>query len=142
MSLLSIISNPLNDMLKSASEIISRFVPDPQAKLAANLELAKLAQQSQQGLIDAEKAYVAAQSQVITAEVQSQSWMARNWRPLLMLTFTYIIAHNFVIAPLFSIHAVDIPPNMWELLKLGMGGYIIGRSAEKIVPDVAAILKK
>ena len=31
---------------------------------------------------------------------------------------------------------------MWELLKIGMGGYIIGRSAEKIVPELAKVMKK
>jgi len=59
-----------------------------------------------------------------------------------MLTFTYIIAHNYVIAPLFHVTSVPIPVDMWDLLKIGMGGYIVGRSAEKIAPSVAEVLKK
>lgn len=50
-----------------------------------------------------------------------------------MLTFTWIVAHNFIFSPLLSLPRLDIPPDMWELLKLGMGGYIIDRSAEKAV---------
>lgn len=74
--------------------------------------------------------------------MESQSWLARSWRPLTMLTFTYIIAHSFVLAPLFGLEVLPIPPDMWELLKLGMGGYIIGRSAEKIAPAVLQLARR
>lgn len=76
-----------------------------------------------------------------TAEVKSESWMARNWRPSLMLSFTYIIVHTYVFVPLFGLTHVDIPPDMWGLLKLGIGGYVLGRSGEKIVPDVITAIK-
>ncbi len=77
-----------------------------------------------------------AQAQTITAEIQGESWLQRNWRPILMLTFTYIIAHNYVLAPIFSFPCAKIPPDMWQLLKIGVGGYIIGRSAEKVIPTI------
>ena len=77
-----------------------------------------------------------AQTRTITAEIQGKSWLQRNWRPLLMLTFTYTIAHNYVLAPIFSLPSAEIPPNMWQLLKIGVGGYILGRSAEKVLPQV------
>ena len=34
-------------------------------------------------------------SDVIQAEAKSDSWMASNWRPILMLTFTAIVAMKF-----------------------------------------------
>jgi hypothetical protein len=73
------------------------------------------------------------QAAIVAAEAQGKSFLQRNWRPILMLTFTYIIAHNYVLSPMFSLTRLEIPPDMWELLKLGMGGYIIGRSVEKAV---------
>jgi hypothetical protein len=53
-----------------------------------------------------------------------------------MLVFTFIVANNYVIAPYANamgivIPTLDIPPDMWELLQLGIGGYIVGRSLEK-----------
>lgn len=57
-----------------------------------------------------------------------------------MLVFTYIIFHTYVVAPLFSVGSVIIPPDMWELLKIGMGGYVFGRTVEKITPDIAAAI--
>jgi len=73
---------------------------------------------------------------IIIAEAQGGSWLQRNWRPVTMLVFVAIIANNYILFPyvqLFGGPAVklEIPPDMWGLLKLGIGGYIIGRSAEK-----------
>ena len=76
-------------------------------------------------------------SDVIQAEAKSDSWMASNWRPILMLTFTAIVAVNWLILPVvswFGPHLVPLvlPPDMWDVLKIGVGGYIVGRSGEKI----------
>lgn len=80
---------------------------------------------------------VKAQAGIIMAEANGHSWLQRNWRPLLMLIFMIIIANNYIVHPymqLFlekSIH-LDIPENMWQLLKIGVGGYVVGRSGETI----------
>lgn len=87
-----------------------------------------------------------AKRDIIVAEATGHSWLQRNWRPITMLVFVYIIAHNYIIAPIFGIKYLPIPPDMWELLKLGMGGYIIGRTVEKsgpqIVEKVANVFRK
>ena len=68
---------------------------------------------------------------VIRAEATGDSWLQRNWRPMLMCLFGAIIGNNYMIVPLFATPMADIPPDMWDLLKLGVGGYIVGRSVEK-----------
>ncbi len=68
---------------------------------------------------------------VVMSEANGESWLQRNWRPLLMLLFGVIVANNFLVVPLFGSPKADIPPDMWDLLKLGIGGYVLGRSAEK-----------
>jgi len=73
---------------------------------------------------------------IILAEAQGESWLQRNWRPLLMLTCITIIANNFVLYPyLRAIFgwgvALELPEALWELLKIGVGGYVVGRSVEK-----------
>lgn len=78
------------------------------------------------------------QSNVIIAEAKGGSWLQRNWRPLLMMEFGVIIANNYILNPwlsaMFDIDIVmEIPLDMWALLKLGIGGYIVGRSGEKVV---------
>jgi len=78
-----------------------------------------------------------AQKAIIVAEATGHSWLQRNWRPITMLVFVYIIAHNYIIAPLFDLKELAIPPDMWSLLKIGLGGYVIGRSVEKVAPTIA-----
>lgn len=70
-------------------------------------------------------------AKIIVAEAQGDSWLQRNWRPLLMVMFGVIIANNYIVVPIFNTPAADIPPDMWDLLKLGLGGYVVGRSVEK-----------
>lgn len=77
-----------------------------------------------------------AQSAVIVAEATGASWLQRNWRPGLMTLFGVIIANNYILYPYLSLFfteapVLEIPPEMWSLLKLGIGGYVVGRSAEK-----------
>lgn len=31
---------------------------------------------------------------------------------------------------------------LWDIVELGIGGYVIGRSAEKVLPGIAQVLKK
>ena len=76
------------------------------------------------------------QASIIRAEATGQSWLQRNWRPGLMTLFGIIIFNNYILNPwlsaMFSINIImAIPPEMWQLLKLGISGYIVGRSAEK-----------
>ncbi len=73
---------------------------------------------------------------IIVAEAKGESWLQRNWRPMLMCLFGLIIANNYVVVPWLSLFGrpsvmLDIPPDMWDLLKLGIGGYVVGRSVEK-----------
>ncbi|MFZ2448114.1 MAG: 3TM-type holin [Syntrophobacteraceae bacterium] len=111
-------------------EVIDKMVEDKDLanKLKHDLEVQMLTQDF--SFVQKE---IESQAQIITAEAGGQSWLQRNWRPILMLTFTYVVAHNYIIAPIFSLTRLDVPPDMWELLKLGVGGYIVGRSVEKSV---------
>ena len=74
---------------------------------------------------------IEAAAAIIVAEAQGDSWLQRSWRPLLMVLFGVIVANNYLVVPLFGTPAADIPPDMWDLLKLGVGGYVLGRSVEK-----------
>ncbi|TCS61681.1 3TM-type holin [Varunaivibrio sulfuroxidans] len=76
---------------------------------------------------------IEAAADIIRAEAQGDSWLQRNWRPMLMVLFGVIIANNYLVVPLFGTPAAEIPPDLWALLKLGVGGYVLGRSAEKSV---------
>ncbi len=60
------------------------------------------------------------------------SWLQRNWRPLTMLSFL-----GLVIADAFGMLAFRLADQAWLLLQIGLGGYVVGRSVEKISPQIA-----
>lgn len=78
-----------------------------------------------------------AAGRVVVAEISGQSWMQRNWRPILMFFLMSLLAWNIVIAPLIGIEDAlaviwaAVPPELLLMLMVGMGGYIGGRSYEK-----------
>jgi|TARA_R110000772_G_scaffold65338_6_gene145872 hypothetical protein len=116
-------------MVSGITNLAGKFIEDKDKK--NELEQAIKAQ-----MLEHEVQFVSYQRDIITAEANSQSFLARNWRPITMLCFVAIIANNYLLFPyiqLFGGSAVklDIPPDMWDLLKLGIGGYIAGRSVEK-----------
>lgn len=118
--------NPITDVIGAVGKVIDKFVPDANQKVEAQLELTRIQ-------LDADAKFAQAERDVLVAEAQSESWLTRNWRPMIMLTFGYIIFHNYIIAQLFSLQMLTITPDMWALLKIGIGGYVMGRSVEKAV---------
>jgi len=86
-------------------------------------------------VIQAQSKMAEMQSNIIVAEAKSTHPLTSMWRPITMLTFVVIIvlAQFGVTGP--------VPEDMWPLLKLGLGGYVIGRSFEKTVPNVLSSLK-
>jgi len=92
-------------------------------------------------LKEAEMATQQLQAKVINSEAKSEHWITSAWRPITMLVFVAIIANNYILVPYFQAFGLHIPmlnltSQMWDLLKIGIGGYIVGRSAEKIVTNI------
>ena len=84
---------------------------------------------------------VALQASIITAEAKG-NWLQRSWRPILMLSFGFIVVYSKFIAHAFGLPNAELEPDFWELLRLGIGGYVIGRSAEKITDKINLKLKQ
>ena len=94
-------------------------------------EAEKIKQNIQQQLLSGQLKELEAQASIITAEAKG-GWLQRNWRPLLMLTFA-----GLVVAHWFGFTAPNIPESvqnsLLNIVLVGMGGYIVGRSGEKIM---------
>lgn len=83
---------------------------------------------------------IMAGADIIKAEAQGESWLQRNWRPLLMMDFGILITAHW-----FGYTAENLTPEVqlavFNLLQIGIGGYVIGRSVEKAAPAIAAVVK-
>lgn len=134
-----IIGDLIETAIKTGSDMIKSYfppdlTPEQKAQLEAGIQAYEL--QMNKELNDYSKAVIQEKSKIIQAEANSDSWMARNWRPITMLVFVFIIANNYILFPYISLFggtatALAIPNDMWDLLKIGLGGYVVGRSVEK-----------
>lgn len=64
-----------------------------------------------------------------------ESWLTKNWRPVTMLAFTALLVLRWtgVANPDIS---QELELSLMNLIKIGLGGYVIGRSAEKITKEL------
>ena len=68
---------------------------------------------------------------IITAEAQGESWLQRNWRPVLMLWFAGLVGAHWLGATPANLSDVVVQ-DLLDIVQVGIGGYVIGRSAEKV----------
>ena len=80
------------------------------------------------------------QADVIIAEAKG-NWLQRSWRPILMLAFGFIVVYCKFIGPLFDLKIPELENEFWNLLQIGIGGYVIGRTGEKIAREYASTKK-
>lgn len=82
-----------------------------------------------------------AQAEIVKTEASSNNFLTSSWRPILMLTFG-----GLIVARWFGIAAPNLSPEeylkLWDIVELGIGGYVIGRSFEKVAPVISGALKK
>jgi len=131
----------IGTLIEAGLKVVETYFPPdmkPEDKAKMQLGLAQVKKDLTNSMNDYSKAVIQEQSSNIRAEANGESWLQRNWRPLTMLSFVFIIVHNFILYPYLSLFMespvkMDIPQDMWGLLKLGLGGYVVGRSVEKAV---------
>lgn len=86
--------------------------------------------------IDYEKEILGRQADIIVAEAKGESWLQRSWRPMTMLFLTGLVgAHWLGVTPPGLSEAQAL--SLLGLVKLGLGGYVVGRSVEKAAPKIA-----
>ncbi len=113
---------------------IEKAVPDKdlQEKLKAQLQTQLLQSHTQE---------LTAAAKIIEAEAKA-GWFASSWRPLLMYVLIFILVWNYVIGPVIKVFtgaviSFELPGDVWTLLNVGLGGYVVGRSAESVARTMA-----
>jgi len=127
----------LDALLSVGGKLIDKLIPDPQAKAAAQLELAKLAQTGELASMANETELFKLEQSSLTdrhkADMSSDSALSKNIRPA---TLVFILA-VYTIFGLMSAFEIEVNPNYVELLgqwgMLIMSFYFGGRTLEKIV---------
>lgn len=108
----------VGDLAKDIKTIVTGKV-DPETLITLEEKFAKL-----------DSMIAEHQSTVVSSEAQG-NWLQRSWRPITMLTFLVLVIFNQ-----FGLLIIPLAEDIWDLFKVGLGGYIGGRSLEKVVATI------
>jgi hypothetical protein len=121
------------DILKPVEGIVDQVITNKEERGKIKIELQRVKNELASKALEVDKQLIEQRGQAVKAEIRGKSWLQRNWRPLLMLTIMGILVNNYILAPYInSIEILELPGGLWALLTTGTGGYVLGRSAEKI----------
>jgi hypothetical protein len=110
--------------VKEIGSVVDNLTTSTDEKSAAKAALSSI-------VLDALNKGMEMQADVLKTEMQG-NWLQRSWRPITMLTFTAII----VVGAFREIPFLESSSPYWNLIELGLGGYVIGRSVEKVADSV------
>jgi hypothetical protein len=114
-------------IFKPAAELVDELHTSTEEKLKAKGHLLDVQSAAMQRVFDYETGMLEAKSKIVHAEASSKHWLTANWRPITMLTFlTLVVGDSLGWLP------NELRAEAWVLLEIGLGGYVIGRSGEKI----------
>ena len=115
---------PLTTLINAIGETVDRLTLPAREKRQLEAELTEKLRTHVEKLAEE-------QSSVLREEARG-NWLQRSWRPLVMLTFaTIILTGTFVSLPILADTS-----RFWDLLEIGLGGYVIGRGGEKILQTI------
>ena len=123
--------NIIGEIITPVTNLIDKMHTSDAEKMEIKAQMLKLQAQAYTQALDFEKTQLQAKADIIKAEANGQSWLQRSWRPITMLTFLVL-----VVCDAFGLLAFRLSAEAWTLLQIGLGGYVVGRSAEKIAPTV------
>jgi hypothetical protein len=120
--------NAVAPLAKILFSTIEKSVPDKdlQEKLKAQLQTQLMQSHTQE---------LTAAAKIIEAEAKA-GWFASSWRPLLMYVLIFILIWNYVLGPVI-LFFFKASITIWTLLQIGLGGYVVGRSAESVARTMA-----
>ena len=124
-------------MISPITKLVDELHTSEEEKQAAKQKIFQLQSELFTQALDYEKNLIKAKADIVKAEAQGQSWIQSNWRPITMMFFLVLIGlYWFGLAPQYLIDNPDLVDSLFDLIKIGLGGYVVGRSAEKIAPAI------
>ena len=109
----------LQNVIREIGDIVNRLSVSSKEKQKIQEEI--------QSLVYRYKSELVREQSEAVGEQARGNWLQRSWRPIVMLAFALVILSGmFMESTLLSDSS-----RLWDLLEIGLGGYVIGRSGEK-----------
>lgn len=122
----------VKEIFSPAADLIDNLHTSEEEKLTLRNELAKIEGATTLKIIEYEGTLLDVKSKIIVAEAQSDLWIVKAWRPITMLVFVGIVVMYWFGYQPENMSQESIN-SIFMLIKIGLGGYIAGRSIEKSV---------
>jgi len=138
---LNILGDIAKGIISPIAGLIDELSTSDEEKLNAKAKLNSITSKFVNNALGYEAQIIQEQASVIRTEAQSESWLARSWRPITMLVFVALVVMYWMGWSFDGMSEAEVL-SVFNLIKIGLGGYVVGRSAEKIVPATVAALKE
>lgn len=119
----------VTNIFKPAADLVDNLHTSDEERLTLRNQLVAIRAATQEKMLEYESELLAARSSVISAEASAASWLSRSWRPITMLAFVAVLIYRWI----FVGFAPELEAELLSIVKWGLSGYIVGRTAEKIV---------
>ena len=118
-------------VFEPAMEMIDEVHTSEEEKLKAQASLLAAQAAAMDKVLAYERDALLARASIVEPEAKSEHTVTATWRPIVMLCFT-----GLAVGDSLGWLPNALAPEAWTLLQIGLGGYVVGRSAEKIVKEV------
>jgi hypothetical protein len=122
----------VSEIFKPAAKLIDDLHTSEEEKAKIQLEMSRIQTDTALRVLEYESKLLQARADIVKADAQSQHWLQANWRPITMLTFVGLVCLRFFGLNPEGMTETDYA-NLWSLIQIGLGGYVVGRSAEKVM---------
>ena len=114
----------LQNVIRELGDIVNRLSVSSREKQKIQEEIQSLVYRYKSELVREQSAGVKSEAQ--------GNWLQRSWRPIVMLVCVLVLVSGiFTGSSLLADNS-----RLWDLLEIGIGGYVIGRSGEKITGNL------
>ena len=125
----TVLTQLIAGIFKPAAELIDEIHTSTEEKIEAKTRMLAVQASIMDSALDYEQKTLQSRADIVNSEAKSEHWV------MLVLT-------GLVVARFMGFEASGMSPGeyekLWTLIQLGIGGYVGGRSVEKIVKIVKA----
>ena len=125
------VTDLIANIFKPAAKLVDDLHTSDEERLTAKSKMLEVQAAAMQQVFDYETQALTARANIVNSEASSGNLLASSWRPITMLTFLVLAVGDSL-----GLLATPLRDEAWMLLQLGLGGYVVGRSGEKIAQTI------
>ena len=125
------VTDLIANIFKPAANLVDELHTSDEERLDAKSKMLEVQAAAMQQVFDYETQALTARANIVNSEASSGNLLASSWRPITMLTFLVLAVGDSL-----GLLATPLRDEAWMLLQLGLGGYVVGRSGEKIAQTI------